>query len=100
MAESSKGPSGPTVPKISIKSGPGGSGWVDEEPSHLPGNQTRHKDLPDIHFGEVTEDGEADDDLPYVKGFNDDTDTKQEKTDQDVIDILGFDPLEFDTDNG
>jgi hypothetical protein len=96
MAVTGKGPTGPTIPKISIKSGGGGSGWVDEEPSHLPGNQTRHKALPDIHFGEVSDD---DDELPNVKGHNDDNDAKQDKTDQDVIDILGFDPLEFDTDD-
>jgi len=48
--------------------------------------------LPDVHFGEVTEDER----LPAVDEDEADNDDLLDETPQDVVDLLGFDPLEFE----
>jgi hypothetical protein len=51
------------------------------------------KELPDIHYGSSEE--ELDDDLSDVDESDDD-DEVLKKTPKDVVDVLGFDPLELD----
>lgn len=87
MSESrgSKGPGGPTLPNLSkLKTG----SWVDEAPDE---NQY---ELPLIHFGRGTDE---DEDMPEVDSTDDDA--LLEETDPDVVDILGFDPLDFEEDD-
>jgi hypothetical protein len=92
MRTSSKGPGGPTVPEPKIKTG----AWLDEEGP--PSNNLAKKyqyDLPGIHFGTGTDEGN--DDMPDI----DDTDDDEllDKTDPDTIALLGFDPLELEDDD-
>lgn len=47
--------------------------------------------LPDVHFGEVEE--EETDELPEVENDEDD-DEELSETSSDVVELLGFDPLE------
>lgn len=52
--------------------------------------------LPDVGYGKPHEDN--DEELPELEDDNDD-DEELEKTPQDVIDLLGFDPKEFENGN-
>ncbi len=53
--------------------------------------------LPAVHFG-VVDENDVEGEIPEVDGADDDDDEDIEKTPQDVIDILGFDPLDVEDD--
>jgi hypothetical protein len=97
MRGPSKGAGGPTIPDPKIKTG----SWLDEEgdeekpsSSHNLAKKFQY-DLPGIHFGTGTDEGN--DDMPDIDDTDDDE--LQAKTDPDTIALLGFDPLELEDDD-
>jgi hypothetical protein len=53
--------------------------------------------LPGAHYGEFQEQPKADDDPPEVEGMDDDDDELDDETDPSLVAMLGFDPLELES---
>jgi hypothetical protein len=52
--------------------------------------------LPDVHFGKVQDQPKEDAELPEVDDMDNDDDELCDETDPSVVEILGFDPLEWE----